>query len=154
MTFTHEMGHILCGWACGGTLTSADLRPWQMPYSFFEPDPLPLATIWGGPILGVVIPVIIAFLVRRSWMWFVAYFCVLANGTYIAVAWFSGDKYLDTTKLLEHGAHPMSIGLYSILTIGFGYPGFRRHCQRLFSSSGTAANKPVIRSEELGAHGN
>jgi hypothetical protein len=61
-------------------------------------------------------------------MWFIANFCVLANGAYIATAWFSGDRYLDTPKMLEHGASPITIAVYCILTIGFGYVGFRRSC--------------------------
>ena len=128
MTFVHESGHIICGFSCGGTLTSADLLPWHLPYSFFEPDPHPLVTLWGGPILGVVIPTAFAFGLRKKWMWFIANFCLLANGSYLAAAWFSGDRYLDTPKLLEHGAHPISIAIYCLLTIGFGYVGLRRQC--------------------------
>ena len=128
MTFVHEIGHIVCGYACGGTLSDADLLPWHLPYSFFEPDPYPLVTLWGGPIIGVMIPVAVAFLIRSNWMWFIAYFCLLANGTYLATAWVSSDRLLDTPKMLEHGAHPISIAIYCLLTIGIGYTGFRRHC--------------------------
>jgi len=135
MTFTHELGHIIGGWCCGGRLTDADLVPWHLPYSFFDPDPYPLITLWSGPILGVIIPVLIAVVVRRDWMWLIACFCVLANGTYIATAWFVGDRELDTTKLLEHGAHPIAILAYSTLTIGSGYVGFRQACVRFFSRS-------------------
>jgi hypothetical protein len=128
MTFTHEMGHIIGGIGCGGSLQSADLLPWHLPYSIFEPDPFPLVTLWAGLILGVVGPVAIAMIAQRDWMWFIANFCVLANGAYIAAAWFSADRYLDTTKLLEHGASPITIAVYCSLTIGFGYVGFRRSC--------------------------
>lgn len=134
MAITHEMGHIVCGWSCGGKLLDADLLPWHMPYSFFEPDPAPLVTLWGGPILGVVVPVMLAAMIRKPFLWFIADFCLLANGAYIAVAWFTRDTYLDTTKLLEHGASPVSIGIYCALTIGFGYAGIRHHCSRIFGS--------------------
>lgn len=141
MTFTHELGHILAGWSCGGTLRSADLRPWHLPYSIFDPDPHPLVTLWGGPALGVVLPLGVALLVRRPWIWFIAYFCLLANGAYLAAAWVSGDRYLDTPQLLRHGAHPAIVAMYCLLAIGFGYVGFRRHCIRMLSSTarGTAA---------------
>jgi len=135
MTFTHEMGHIVGGWCCGGKLTTADLIPWHLPYSIFDPDPKPLVTRWCGPILGIAVPLGVAFLIKRNWMWFIAYFCVLANGAYIATAWFSADRYLDTPKLLEHGANPITIGIYCFLTIGFGYVGFRRSCIRLLFPS-------------------
>ena len=133
MTTVHELGHIICGLGFGGTLTETDLLPWHLPYSFFEPDPHPLVTLWGGPILGVLIPVALALVIRTNWMGFIANFCVLANGAYIAIAWASGDRHLDTPKLLEHGAHPISIALYCLLTIGFGYVGFRRQCVLVLS---------------------
>jgi len=149
MTFVHESGHVICGCACGGTLQNADLFPWHLPYSIFEPDPYPLVTLWGGPILGVIVPATVAFAVQKHWMWFIAYFCMLANGAYIGTAWISGDRYLDTPKLLEHGAHPISIALYCLLTIGFGYVGFRRECVRVLARSpvGTTAtpNSNTIR---------
>ena len=128
MTFTHESGHLIGGWLCGGTLKNAELLPWHLPYSLFDPDPHPLITLWCGPILGVLIPLIAALLIRQSAMWFIAHFCTLANGLYLATAWFSGDHYLDTPKLLEHGAPPITIAIYCALTIGFGYRGFRRAC--------------------------
>ena len=143
MTLVHEAGHVLCGWSCGGTLQSADFIPWHLPYSIFEPDPYPLITLWGGPALGVLIPVAIAWLLRRDEGWLIAHFCVLANGMYLATAWITGDRYLDTTKLLEHGAFPSSIGIYCLVTIGFGYLGFRQQCVRLLSPP---ASPPTVDS--------
>jgi hypothetical protein len=143
MTFAHEFGHIIGGWSSGGTLQKADLLPWHLPYSIFNPDPHPLVTMWCGPILGVLIPLVVAFIARRDWCWFISHFCVLANGVYIATSWASGDQYLDTPQLLRHGAHPLTIAVYCLLTIGFGYFGFRRHCIRTLMSSSTdvAANE-------------
>jgi hypothetical protein len=133
MTFVHEAGHVVCGWAGGGTLREADLLPWHLPHSRFDPDPHPLVTVWGGPILGALVPLVVALLVRRDWMWFIAYFCLLANGSYLAVAWISGEHFLDTAKLLRHGAHPATIAAYCALTVGVGYWGFRRQCIRVLS---------------------
>jgi hypothetical protein len=109
-------------------LKSADLLPWHLPYSIFEPDPLPLVTLWAGLVIGPLAPVIMAMVVKRDWMWFIANFCVLANGIYIATAWVTGDRDLDTPRLLAHGASPIAIILYCLLTIGFGYVGFRQSC--------------------------
>lgn len=78
MTFTHEIGHIIGGTCCGGSLKSADLLPWRLPYSIFEPDPIPLVTLWAGLIIGVLAPVAIAMILQREWMWFIANFCVPA----------------------------------------------------------------------------
>lgn len=128
MTFTHEVGHIFGGWVSGGTLSQADLVPWRMPYSFFDPNPHPLFTLWCGPMFGVIGPALTGMIIRKKWSWFIADFCILANGMYIATAWLSGDHYLDTAKLLEHGAHPVSILVFCIVTIGIGYFRFRRDC--------------------------
>ena len=114
-------------------MKAVDLYPWHLPYSLFEPDPRPLVTLWGGPILGAFIPIVAAACIRNDWAWFVAYFCLLANGLYLATAWFTGDRYLDTPKLLEHGAHPFWIVVYCAATIGPGYSGFRRHCLKILS---------------------
>jgi hypothetical protein len=131
MTFTHEFGHVVGGWLGGGTLQEVDLVPWRLPYSIFEPDPRPLLTLWSGPLLGVFVPWIAALLVRRNGIWFIAYFCMLANGVYLAGAWISGDRFLDTPRLLEHGAHPATIVLYCAITIGVGYHGLRRCCLQI-----------------------
>lgn len=125
MTMTHECGHIVGGWLGGATLRHADIFPWHLPHSLFEPDPHPLLTLWSGPVLGVVVPLGVALLVRREWMWFLANFCLLANGAYLATAWLSGDRFLDTPRLLEAGAWPGSVLAYCILTIVLGYVRFR-----------------------------
>src|SRR6056297_3410463 len=120
MTFTHECGHIIGGMICGATLTEFELAPWRMPYSLHSPDPHPLITLWAGPILGVAVPVAVAAVVRTRWAWFIADFCIIANGAYLAVAWISGDRFLDTSRLLAAGASPATIVVYCSLTIGLG----------------------------------
>jgi len=133
MVVVHESGHIVCGWVSGGTLQQADVAPWSLPYSSFAPDPHPLITLWGGPVLGAILPLVVALLVRRNWMWFIAHFCLLANGSYLAIAWFTGERHLDTARLLAQGAHPVTIALYCVATIGVGYFGFRNQCIRVLS---------------------
>lgn len=138
MTFTHEIGHVVCGYLGGGELQSLDLLPWHLPHSIFDPDPRPLLTLWGGPIMGVAFPLLLAWWLRSEAMWFIANFCVLANGAYLAVGWTSSGSYLDTVRLLDLGAHPLVIGVYCVLTIGFGYPAFRGSCIRALSSASQA----------------
>ncbi|WP_229360826.1 hypothetical protein [Fuerstiella marisgermanici] len=128
MTFTHEVGHLIGGMICGATLTDYDLAPWRMPYSLHSPDPHPLITLWAGPILGVAIPLTIADVAQRRWVWFIADFCLIANGSYLALAWVSGDRFLDTPRLLDAGTHPAIIVVYCVLTIGIGYVWFRADC--------------------------
>ena len=143
MTLTHEAGHVLVGWLGGATLV--EVRWWGLPYSVHEPDPHRAWTLWGGPMVGVLGPVLLAgglsFLVRRrhapAWRkahfrgWFVADFCVLANGVYLALAWASGDPTLDTARLLEAEVPPVFIAMFCAATIGLGYVRFRRDVQRV-----------------------
>ncbi|MEL7264973.1 MAG: hypothetical protein AAFP69_09250 [Planctomycetota bacterium] len=133
MTFTHELGHIIGGACCGATLTDFDLAPWRLPYSLHSPDPHPLVTLWAGPLLGVVVPVLAAVMIRRHWAWFIADFCLIANGGYLALAWLSGDRFLDTPRLLAAGAHPATITVYCVSTISLGYVWFRSDCIRFLT---------------------
>lgn len=128
MITAHELGHIAGGWIGGATLRQFDLAPWRLPYSLHQPDPHPLLTLWAGPILGVALPVALAAVIRLRWAWFVAYFCILANGVYLAVAWMAGDRFLDTPRLLAAGASPITIALFCSATISFGYTRFRGEC--------------------------
>ena len=88
---------------------------------------------------------------RRNWIWFVANFCMLANGCYIATAWISGDRFLDTPRLLDAGAWPLSILLYCAVTIGFGYFGFRSNCMELLLTtlSGSVSGAIAKRTQLL-----
>lgn len=138
MTLTHELGHLFGGWLGGATLVEFDLTPWRLPFSLHQPDPHPLLTLWSGPLLGVLLPLLLAAAIGRPWAWFVADFCLIANGSYLAAAWVSGDPHLDTPRLMQAGANPLWVGLYCLVTIGVGYLRFRRDCVNHFEAA-TAA---------------
>jgi hypothetical protein len=133
MTVTHELGHIIGGWFGGAKLTAFDIVPWRLPYSLHNPDPYPELTLWAGPLLGVAAPLAIAALVHHCWAWFIADFCLIANGVYLALAWMSADRFLDTPRMIAAGVHPGWIATYCVLTIGFGYVWFRADCVALLS---------------------
>ncbi|EMI45431.1 putative membrane protein [Rhodopirellula sp. SWK7] len=134
MTLTHETGHLIGGALSGATLTDCDLAPWRLPYCLHSPDPHPLVTLWAGPVLGVIVPFLAAMMLRVWWAWFIADFCLIANGIYLALAWVSGDRYLDTPRLLAAGTHPVFVFIFCALTIGFGYPRFRDRCMRVLAN--------------------
>ncbi|MFG0266981.1 MAG: hypothetical protein ACF8AM_17805, partial [Rhodopirellula sp. JB055] len=94
---------------------------------------------WSGPILGVLVPVLVALIVRWRPLWFVADFSILANGTYLALAWLAGDPHLDTPRLFHFGASNVSVAFYCVLTIGIGYARFRDDCITMLSDRGSAA---------------
>lgn len=141
MVTTHELGHIVSGCCLGATLDDFDLRPWHLPYSLFSSDPHPLITLWGGPVLGVLTPLAVAMLFRSPAIWFVADFCLLANGIYLALAWVAGDSHLDTARILQHGGSPVLVALFCLITAGFGYIRFRRDVMALFSEARTHAGR-------------
>lgn len=132
MVTFHELGHLLGGWLGGATLVSYDLTPWRLPYSLHAPDPKPLLTLWAGPIFGVAVPLLLALCLRRPWAWWIADFCLVANGAYLALGWISGAPHLDTARLLDAGASPLAIGVYCIVTLATGYVRFRADCLRFF----------------------
>ncbi len=128
MTMTHEIGHLVGGWCGGAKLTNVDLVPWRLPYSLHNPDPMPRLTLWGSPILGVLLPLTVAALTRHRVAWFIADFCLIANGAYLALAWITGDRYLDTSRMLDAGISPFAIVAYCAVTISIGYVRFRADC--------------------------
>lgn len=147
MTFTHECGHLVGGWISGATLADCDLVPWRMPYSLHSPDPHPLVTLWAGPILGVAVPVVVAAVFRSSIFWTIASFCLLANGSYLALAWFAGDRWLDTARLLNAGTHPVTVVVYCVLTLGLGYRGFRNRCIEMLDPKSNPIDRSVDPSQ-------
>ena len=137
MAFTHELGHLMGGQLGGATLQSGNLWPWRLPYTIFSPDPRPLITLWSGPLVGVLLPLIVALGIGHRWLWFIADFCLLANGVYIAAGWISRDSYLDTIRLLDNGASPVTLIAFCATTIGFGYGRFRARVREILSPAGT-----------------
>lgn len=135
MTVSHECGHLLGGFFSGARLVDFDLVPWRLPYSVHSPDPHPLVTLWAGPLFGVAAPLMTAFLIRRPAVTFIADFCLLANGVYLSLAWLSGDKLLDTRRLLDAGASPFGVASFCALTTLLGYFRFRKDCVAHFVES-------------------
>ena len=144
MTFTHESGHMVGGFVGGARLTDFEVAPWRLPYSLHSPDPHPLLTLWAGPVLGIAVPGLMAMVLRYSWTRFIADFCLLANGLYVALSGVAGDRLLDTPRLLDAGASPIGIVAFCALTIGVGYVRFRGDCVAVLSGGrhGKMADRP------------
>ncbi len=60
-------------------------------------------------------------------------FRILANGVYLAAAWVSGDSYPDTRNSLSTRIRQRLVERIILVTIGFGYVGFRRQWIRATS---------------------
>ena len=145
MTTTHELGHVIGGLISGASLVALELRPWHLPYSILAPDPHPLISLWAGPALGCAVPIAVACICNRPVLWFVAWFCLLANSIYLLLGYLSADAQLDTTRLLRAGTPPAVIFLTGGVLLVVGYLGFRRSCIDLVSGKSTAPSTPSNR---------
>ncbi len=141
MTVTHELGHVAGGLAGGATLVELQLQPWHLPHSMFVGDKHPLATLWAGFTLGCAAPLLAAAIVRHKACWFVAWFCVLANASYLLLGYFSGAGELDSTKMIRAGAHPLELLGAATVMLVVGYIKFRESCISLMSGATPAMTR-------------
>ena len=133
MTVSHELGHVAGGWASGAELSVLEIRPWRLPYSLFAFDPQPLVTLWAGPILGCAGPLLVALAIRQPAVRFVAWFCMLANASYLLLGTLSNDPELDSQKLIKAGTPLYVILLFAGSILPFSYIAFRGRCVRLLT---------------------
>ncbi len=120
MTAVHELGHVLSAWLSGGVVTRVVLHPLEFSRTDVSPNPHPLRVAWGGPMWGTLVPLAVYVAVRfaaRPYAYlaaFLAGFCLIANGAYLAVDSFfpAGD---DAGVILHHGGAQWQL-------VGFGVP--------------------------------
>jgi hypothetical protein len=146
MQVVHELGHVLAAWATGGTVTKVVLHPLAISRTDVDPNPRPLVVVWGGPILGIAVPLLMwgAAAVTLPGAWaarFFAGFCLLANGLYLGVGSFEGIG--DAGDLIRHGAPRWSLWLFGFVTVPAGlalwnglgkYTGIGRNAQPVGSA--------------------
>jgi hypothetical protein len=95
MMAVHEAGHVLHARLSGGEVKQVVLQPLEFSRTDVDPNPRPLTVAWGGPIWGVLLPLLLWRLgefLKLRWAYllrFFAGFCLLANGAYIGVGWYS-----------------------------------------------------------------
>jgi hypothetical protein len=92
MMTVHEFGHVAHAWLSGGHVERVVLNPAAFSRTDLAHNPHPLFVAWGGVVWGSAIPICVwlaaarakvrcAFLLR-----FLAGFCLIANGAYLATA--------------------------------------------------------------------
>lgn len=145
MTVSHELGHVIAGLVGGARVIQLELRPWHLPHSLLAGDRHPLATLWAGPVLGCLVPMLVARTSGRPAIWFIAWFCLLANATYLLLGYFSGDGQLDSAKMIAAGGRPIEILGAAIPALPIGYIRFRRSCIDLFSGKTPAMSARALR---------
>lgn len=124
MQAVHESGHVLTGLATGGKIACVVLLPLSISRTDFKENPNPLLACWGGPVLGVLLPLIawaISAMTHRrcsAWLRFFAGFCLIANGSYLAVG--AKDGIGDAGDLIRHGSPAWLLYLFGAVAIPAG----------------------------------
>ncbi|HUQ69677.1 MAG TPA: hypothetical protein VM165_09145, partial [Planctomycetaceae bacterium] len=134
MQAVHEWGHVVGAWAAGGTVQRVVLHPLTISRTDVVDDARPLVTIWCGPILGAMLPLLVCLAGRCRWpldqaLRFFAGFCLIANGSYLAYGSFDGIG--DAGELLEHGSPIWTLWLFGAITIPAGFGIWHRLGHRL-----------------------
>jgi hypothetical protein len=124
MQAAHESGHVLGAWLTGGRVSRVVLYPGTISRTDLSQNPKPLAVVWTGPLIGVMLPLALwslaaitrlpgAFVLR-----FFAGFCLLANGLYIGIGSFS--RVGDCGEMLRHGSALWQLWVFGVLTAPVG----------------------------------
>src|SRR5436190_17007933 len=59
MQVVHEAGHVLIASLTGGGVTKVALHPLIMSRTDLGKNPHPLAVVWGGPLIGSALPLLL-----------------------------------------------------------------------------------------------
>ena len=121
----HELGHVIAGLSTGGSVTKVVVHPLAISRTDVSPNPNPLITVWAGPIIGVLLPVVLwgtfpKFKIPGEYLArFFAGFCLIANGAYIGIGSF--EKIGDAGDILQHGSPIWLLWLFGITTVPIGF---------------------------------
>lgn len=146
MQIIHECGHVITAYATGGQVAKVVLHPLVISRTDLAENPHPLAVVWGGPILGSLLPLTIYLLVaamrfRAAYLLrFFAGFCLVANGAYIGTGRWLADE-ADPKVMLERGSSTWMLILFGVVATASGL--FLWHRQG--SAFGLGPNKKAIR---------
>ena len=124
MQIIHELGHLLSAWIGGEVVHRVVLHPLTISRTDASHDRHPLLVVWGGPVVGVLLPLIALAVtrgVRPRWSYLFRLFagsCLVANGVYIGVGSFEGVG--DAGDLLRYGAPRWQLILFGLICVPAG----------------------------------
>src|SRR5258707_11667766 len=126
MQVVHEAGHVVVALLTGGEVAKVALHPLIMSRTDLGENPHPLAVVWGGPLIGSALPLLLfalgaalgapgVYLFR-----FFAGFCLIANGVYIGVGRFLAEG-ADPWVMTENGSLRWLLIGFGIITFPLGF---------------------------------
>jgi hypothetical protein len=124
MQAVHELGHVSGAWMSGGRVQRVVLHPLTISRTDLAENPSPLVVVWGGPILGALLPILLWLAAAATKMpgsfvlRFFAGFCLIANGLYISLGSFGGIG--DCGEMLRHGSAFWQLWLFGLVTVPGG----------------------------------
>ncbi len=125
MMIVHEFGHVLVAWMCGETVSKVVLHPLAISRTDSTHDKHPLLVIWGGPVLGSLIP-FSGFLATRYIQFryvyllrFFAGFCLVANGAYLGAG--SLSNMGDAGDLVRAGSSRIVMVAFGVVCTAAGF---------------------------------
>ena len=124
MQAVHELGHVAGAWLTGGSVQRVVLHPLTISRTDLADNPAPLAVVWAGPLVGILLPLLLwlatavckvpgSFVLR-----FFAGFCLVANGLYISLGSFGHIG--DCGEMLRHGSQLWQLWLFGLVTVPAG----------------------------------
>lgn len=125
MMAVHELGHVLAAGLTEGTVKQVVLHPLAISRTDVDPNPEPLMVVWGGPLMGITLPVLfwglsVMLKAPAPFLWrFWAGFCLVANGAYIGIGSF--DSVGDAGEMLKLGSPIWSLWLFGGITLTSGF---------------------------------
>jgi hypothetical protein len=125
MQVVHEVGHVLLAHLTGAEVTKVALHPLILSRTDVAENPHPLAVVWGGPLVGSLLPLLL-FALAAAFRWsgvyllrFFAGFCLIANGVYIGIGHLLADG-ADPSVMMENGSPRYLLVLFGAVAFPLG----------------------------------
>lgn len=124
MQAVHELGHVAGAAVTGGRVERVVLHPLAVSRTDVSPNPRPGVVVWLGPIVGCLVPLALwratpaAYPFLRKLTQFVAGFCLIANGAYLAFG--SLDEIGDCGEIVRSGSPWWTLPAFGVIAIPAG----------------------------------
>lgn len=155
MQVVHETGHVIVARMTGGEVTKVALHPLIISRTDVAENPHPLAVVWGGPLLGCLIPLStfgLAAALRAPGVYlfrFFAGFCLVANGVYIGLGPFLADG-ADPQVMTENGSPRWLLAVFGVLATSLGLYLWHREGRHFGLGDGNGVVNPRAALVALG----